>query len=63
MNIKTHGFLGASGGKVLELWDEACLVPCDETGRLQECLITAGHALMEHIEDGLLERGYLGLDK
>jgi D-sedoheptulose 7-phosphate isomerase len=61
MNIKTFGFLGAGGGKLLELCDEAFLVPGDETGRVQECHITAGHALMEHIEDRLIERNYMKL--
>ena len=61
MNIKTFGFLGAGGGKVLELCDEAFLVPGDETGRIQECHITAGHALMEHIEDQLIEKKYMSL--
>ena len=61
MNIKTFGFLGAGGGKVLELCDEAFLVPGDETGRIQECHITAGHALMEHIEDELIEKKYMSL--
>ena len=61
MNIKTFGFLGAGGGKVLELCDEVFLVPGDETGRIQECHITAGHALMEHIEDQLIEKKYMSL--
>lgn len=61
MNIKTFGFLGAGGGQVLELCDEAFLVPGNETGRIQECHITAGHALMEHIEDRLIEQKYMGL--
>ncbi|MDA9120293.1 SIS domain-containing protein [Opitutales bacterium] len=61
MNIQTFGFLGAGGGKVLELCDEAFLVPGDETGRIQECHITAGHALMEHIEDELIEKKYMSL--
>jgi D-sedoheptulose 7-phosphate isomerase len=61
MNIKTFGFLGAGGGQVLELCDEAFLVPGNETGRIQECHITAGHALMEHIEDRLIERKYMSL--
>jgi len=61
MNIQTFGFLGAGGGKVLELCDEAFLVPGDETGRIQECHITAGHALMEHIEDQLIEKKYMSL--
>jgi len=61
MNIQTFGFLGAGGGKVLELCDDAFLVPGDETGRIQECHITAGHALMEHIEDQLIEKKYMSL--
>jgi len=63
MNIKAIGFLGAGGGKVLELCDEVFWVPGNETGRVQECHIKAGHALMQHIEDGLLKRGYLELEK
>ena len=35
MNINTFGFLGAGGGKVLELCDEAFVVPGIETGRIQ----------------------------
>ena len=62
LNIKNFGFLGAGGGKVLELCDLAFLVPGDETGRVQECHITAGHALMEYVEDELLDRGYLELE-
>ena len=61
MNIKTFGFLGAGGGKVLELCDETFLVPGNETGRIQECHITAGHALMEHIEDQLIEKKFMSL--
>lgn len=56
MNIKTFGCLGAGGGKVLDLCDEVFLVPGNETGRVQECHITAGHALMEHIENELLKK-------
>ncbi len=61
MNIKALGFVGAGGGKVLELCDEVFLVPGDETGRVQECHITAGHALMEYIEDQLIEKKYMSL--
>jgi D-sedoheptulose 7-phosphate isomerase len=61
MNIQTFGFLGAGGGTVLELCDEAFLVPGNETGRIQECHITAGHALMEYIEDELIEKKYMNL--
>ena len=61
MGIKVFGFLGCKGGKALELCDEAFVVPSDNTGRIQESHITAGHALMEYIEDKLLESGYLNL--
>ena len=62
MGIKVFGFLGAGGGRVLELCDKAFLVPSDDTGRIQESHITAGHALMEYIEDSLLGKGFLHLD-
>lgn len=61
MGIKVFAFLGSDGGKALELCDLAFLVPSNDTGRIQESHITAGHALMEHIEDKLLESGYLNL--
>jgi len=61
MGIKVFGFLGAGGGKALELCDEAFVVPSNNTGRIQEAHITAGHALMEYIEDHLIEVGYLHL--
>ncbi len=62
MGVKVFGFLGAGGGKALELCDEAFLVPSNDTGRIQESHITAGHALMEYVEDTLLEQGHLHLD-
>jgi len=61
MDIKVFGFLGSGGGKAQELCDEAFVVPSDNTGRIQESHITAGHALMEYIEDSLFESGYLHL--
>ena len=62
MGIKVFGFLGAGGGKALELCDEAFVVPSDNTGRIQESHITAGHALMEFIEDKLVEDNYMVLE-
>ena len=62
MGIKVFGFLGAGGGKALELCDEAFVVPSDNTGRIQESHITAGHALMEFIEDKLIEDNYMVLE-
>tara|TARA_B100001013_G_C24452857_1_gene380351 strand:- start:112 stop:708 length:597 start_codon:yes stop_codon:yes gene_type:complete len=60
--IRVFGFLGAGGGQALEVCDEAFLVPSKDTGRIQESHITAGHALMEYVEDKLLDIGYLQLD-
>lgn len=57
--IPVFGFLGAGGGRVFGLCDKAFLVPSDTTARIQESHITAGHALMEYIEDRLLDDGYL----
>ena len=61
MGIKVFSFLGSGGGKALELSDITFLVPSNNTGRIQESHITAGHALMEYIEDKLIEDGHLTL--
>ena len=61
LNIKVFGFLGCGGGEALKYCDEAFIVPSNDTGRIQEAHITAGHALMENIEDQLIETGYLNL--
>ena len=63
MGIKVFGFLGCTGGEALKYCDEAFIVPSDDTGRIQEAHITAGHALMEYIEDRLIESNYLHLQK
>ena len=63
MGINVFGFLGAGGGKALQYCSEAFVVPSNNTGRIQEAHITAGHALMEYIEDRLLETGYLHLQE
>jgi D-sedoheptulose 7-phosphate isomerase len=61
IGINVFGFLGCKGGGALKYCDEAFIVPSDDTGRIQEAHITAGHALMEYIEDSLLASGYLHL--
>jgi D-sedoheptulose 7-phosphate isomerase len=61
MDIKVFGFLGCKGGEALKYCDEAFIVPSDNTGRIQEAHITAGHALMEYIEDQLIDSNYLHL--
>ena len=63
MGIKVFGFLGSGGGEALSLCEESFLVPGSDTGRIQEAHITAGHALMEFLEDSLLDSGYLNLEE
>ncbi|CAO5677514.1 MAG: Phosphoheptose isomerase 1 [Holosporales bacterium] len=60
MGIKTLGFLGGSqnGDPALSKCDLAFVVPSSDTGRVQEAHITAGHALMELVEDMLILNGY-----
>lgn len=57
--IFTLGFLGNGGGKALSYCDLAFVVPSKITGRIQESHITAGHALLQYIEDSLLKKGWL----
>jgi D-sedoheptulose 7-phosphate isomerase len=57
IGITTLGFLGGDGGTALPLCDFALVVPSTETGRIQEVHITAGHALMELVEDAALAEG------
>ena len=63
MGVKVFGFLGCKGGEALKYCDEAFIVPSDDTGRIQEAHITAGHALMEYIEDQLNKSNYIHLKK
>lgn len=60
MGIITLGLLGGDGGPALAESDYALVVPATETGRIQECHIMIGHALMEQIEDALLANGTIG---
>jgi len=57
--IITIGLLGGDGNPALAECDLALIVPSTVTGRIQEIHITAGHALMQLVEDLLLEHGYL----
>jgi D-sedoheptulose 7-phosphate isomerase len=59
MNIYCIGFLGNGGGEALKFCDSAFLVPSNITARIQESHITAGHALLQYVEDRLLLSGYL----
>lgn len=51
------GLLGCDGGDALAKCDIAIVVPSEETGRIQESHIMIGHAIMELVEDGLLQDG------
>ena len=52
--IKAFAFLGKGGGDCLSLADCSFLVPSHNTAAIQEAHITAGHALMEAVEDAVL---------
>ena len=60
--IYSFGFLGNGGGKALSYCDSAFIVPSKITARIQESHITAGHALLQYVEDSLLEIGWLHKD-
>jgi len=61
--IYSLGFLGGDGGEALKYCNTAFIVPDKVTARIQESHITAGHALLQYVEDKLLETGWLTLDK
>lgn len=53
-SITVFGFLGGDGGRALTLCEQAFIPDgTTDTGRIQESHITAGHALVELIEDAL----------
>ena len=60
--IYSVGFLGNDGGMALSYCDTAFIVPSKITARIQESHITAGHALLQYVEDSLLENGWLNKD-
>ena len=54
IGIKVYALLGKDGGECLTYCDCAYIVPSDNTASIQECHIVAGHALMEMVEDSVL---------
>ena len=60
--IYSLGFLGNGGGEAIKYCDLAFVVPGKNTARIQESHITAGHALLQYIEDLLLDSGWLSKD-
>ena len=59
LGINTIGFLGNNGGLLKKHCDCSLIVPSENTARIQECHIVFGHALMEFLEDNLLDIGYI----
>lgn len=55
IGMATLGFLGGSGGAAAPLCDLAFIVPSVDTARIQESHITAGHIVMELVEDAMIE--------
>jgi D-sedoheptulose 7-phosphate isomerase len=53
----TIGLTGASGGRLRGIVDVLIAVPSDETPRIQECHILAGHALCAAVEQALTDHG------
>lgn len=54
VSAKTVAFTGGDGGDVVAVADVAIVVPASETSRIQECHLTALHALTELIEQLVL---------
>jgi D-sedoheptulose 7-phosphate isomerase len=54
-NIITIAFLGKDGGKLIKECDYSILIPSDNTQRIQEGHITAGHILCEIVEREVYE--------
>ena len=53
LGMLTIGLLGGNGGKILELCDDAVVVPSNVTARIQESHILIGHIWCEIIEESL----------
>jgi len=53
MGVYTIGLTGASGGRMRGLVDALIAVPSNETPRIQECHILAGHALCDAVEQAV----------
>ena len=52
--MKTVGWTGGTGGKLVGLVDVAFVVPSTVVARIQETHITLGHALCELVDEALL---------
>ena len=59
INITTCAFLGNEGGILKDLCDISMIIPSNNTARIQECHIVLGHALMEFLEEKLLDSKFI----
>jgi D-sedoheptulose 7-phosphate isomerase len=60
LGLVTIALTGASGGQLRGCVDVLIAVPSEETPRIQECHILAGHALCDAVESALLTAGTPG---
>ncbi len=58
--LASLGLAGMGGGKLADCVDVALVVPSDRTDRIQECHITALHALCEVVDEALFGEGGAG---
>ncbi len=56
LDLFTIAMTGASGGQIRGMVDVLIDVPSEETPRIQECHILAGHALCDAVESAVLAR-------
>jgi D-sedoheptulose 7-phosphate isomerase len=56
LGLFTIALTGASGGQMRALVDVLIDVPSDETPRIQECHILAGHAICDAVEGAIVAR-------
>ncbi len=56
LGLFTIALTGASGGRMRDLVDVLIAVPSEETPRIQECHILAGHAICDAVESAIVAR-------
>ncbi len=57
MGVFTLGLTGSSGGQLRGLVDLLIAVPSEETPRIQECHVLAGHAMCDAVERAVMQHG------
>jgi len=62
-SIYSVALTGASGGAMKGLADCAICVPSEETPRIQECHILAGHIICEIVEEVMLDESKTGVSE